>query len=106
MRIGDDTDTVAVIAGSLLGARWGADAVAPLWRSILHGKPGMYGVPDYAGEERLTSEDEELLAELGWGWPAPPDQLNWQVVGFDEGCCRGWPACSADPPTRVFPRRR
>ncbi len=35
--IGHDTDTVAAIAGALLGARWGADVVPDGWRTILHG---------------------------------------------------------------------
>jgi ADP-ribosyl-[dinitrogen reductase] hydrolase len=38
--IGDDTDTVAAIAGALLGARWGASAVPASWRMQLHGWPG------------------------------------------------------------------
>ena len=41
--IGDDTDTVAAIAGGLLGARWGTSAVRPEWRRILHGYPGITG---------------------------------------------------------------
>lgn len=40
VRAGHDTDTVACIAGGLLGARWGASAVPPEWRAILHGWPG------------------------------------------------------------------
>ena len=40
VRIGDDTDTVAAIAGALLGARWGATAVPDRWRRMLHGWPG------------------------------------------------------------------
>jgi ADP-ribosyl-[dinitrogen reductase] hydrolase len=40
VHIGDDTDTVAAIAGSLLGARWGASAVPMEWRRKLHGWPG------------------------------------------------------------------
>jgi len=40
VRIGDDTDTVAAIAGTLLGARWGASAVPGEWRSLIHGWPG------------------------------------------------------------------
>ncbi|KRA32510.1 MULTISPECIES: ADP-ribosylglycohydrolase family protein [unclassified Nocardioides] len=51
--IGDDTDTVAAIAGALLGARWGASAVQADWREILHGYPGVTG-------ERLV--DLALLA--------------------------------------------
>ena len=41
VRIGDDTDTVAAIAGMVLGARWGAAAVPPAWRDLLHGWPGL-----------------------------------------------------------------
>lgn len=37
--IGNDTDTVAAIAGALLGARWGASAVPEAWRAPLHGWP-------------------------------------------------------------------
>ncbi|GED96028.1 ADP-ribosylglycohydrolase family protein [Gordonia crocea] len=43
IRIGNDTDTVAAIAGALLGARWGASAVPARWRRILHGYPGLTG---------------------------------------------------------------
>lgn len=43
IRIGDDTDTVAAIAGALLGARWGASGVPARWRRILHGYPGITG---------------------------------------------------------------
>lgn len=43
VRAGHDTDTVAAIAGSLLGARWGASAVPLEWRRVLHGWPGMRG---------------------------------------------------------------
>ena len=39
IRIGNDTDTVAAIAGGLLGARWGASAVPADWRKIVHGYP-------------------------------------------------------------------
>lgn len=41
--IGDDTDTVAAIAGALLGARWGALAVPTEWRRVLHGYPQING---------------------------------------------------------------
>lgn len=39
--IGDDTDTVASIAGALLGARYGTAAIRGEWRGILHGYPGL-----------------------------------------------------------------
>jgi ADP-ribosylglycohydrolase len=41
VRAGDDTDTVAAIAGSLLGAAYGASAVPLPWRDLLHGWPDM-----------------------------------------------------------------
>lgn len=50
VRAGNDTDTTAAIAGGLLGARWGASAVPPRWRGLLHGYPGLTGadLPDLA----------------------------------------------------------
>lgn len=39
VRAGNDTDTVATIAGSLLGARWGASAVPWHWQRSVHGWP-------------------------------------------------------------------
>ena len=41
VRAGDDTDTVAAIAGGLLGAAYGASAVPLEWRTLLHGWPGI-----------------------------------------------------------------
>jgi ADP-ribosylglycohydrolase len=43
VRSGNDTDTVAAIAGGLLGAAYGASAVPVRWRAMLHGWPGMTG---------------------------------------------------------------
>ncbi len=39
VRAGNDTDTVAAIAGSLLGAMYGSSAVPATWRLKLHGWP-------------------------------------------------------------------
>ena len=50
VRGGNDTDTVAAIAGGLLGARWGSAAVPPAWRDLVHGWPGLR-LPDL---DRLT----------------------------------------------------
>lgn len=41
VRGGRDTDTVAAIAGGLLGATFGASAVPSDWRLRLHGHPGL-----------------------------------------------------------------
>ncbi|CAJ1581903.1 ADP-ribosylglycohydrolase family protein [[Mycobacterium] wendilense] len=43
VRAGNDTDTVAAIAGGLLGAAYGASAVPLEWRYLLHGWPGITG---------------------------------------------------------------
>lgn len=41
VRAGYDTDTVAAIAGGLLGAAYGASAVPLEWRELLHGWPDL-----------------------------------------------------------------
>jgi ADP-ribosylglycohydrolase len=40
VRGGRDADTVAAIAGALLGARWGASAIPAQWRRSIYGWPG------------------------------------------------------------------
>jgi ADP-ribosylglycohydrolase len=56
--LGGDTDTIAAIAGGLLGAIYGASAVPAEWRQKLHGWPGLTGAElehlalDAAGELR------------------------------------------------------
>ena len=74
IRIGHDTDTVAAIAGALLGARWGMSAIPAEWRRILHGWPG------------LTARDLEKLAFLTarrgepgkYGWPLV-DHIDYEL---------------------------
>ena len=39
IRIGNDTDTVAAIAGAVLGARWGAAVIPAEWAVAVHGWP-------------------------------------------------------------------
>jgi ADP-ribosylglycohydrolase len=41
VRVGNDTDTVAAIAGGLLGARWGYSAIPQSWLELVHGWPGL-----------------------------------------------------------------
>lgn len=41
VRAGRDADTVAAIAGCLLGARWGRSAIPSDWRAVVHGWPGL-----------------------------------------------------------------
>lgn len=54
IRVGDDTDTTAAIAGGLLGARWGAASIPQHWRTVLHGYPGI------TGEDLLLLVDRAL----------------------------------------------
>lgn len=68
IRIGHDTDTVAAIAGQLLGAIWGASAVPARWRRVLNGWPGLNSLD----LERIAT----LIASHGQGikydWPTVP----------------------------------
>ena len=69
VRIGDDTDTVAAITGSLAGACWGATAVPFEWRRGLHGRR-TYGEPalrgtDLEGLARLANNNG-LNDPIGW----------------------------------------
>lgn len=56
VRGGNDTDTVAAIAGALLGAQYGASAVPEEWRLILHGWPGKRGEDLIAMALRMHSD--------------------------------------------------
>lgn len=65
VRIGDDTDTVAAIAGALLGACWGMSAVPAEWRRILHGYPDVTG----ARLEELAVLSAQRGKPAKYGWP-------------------------------------
>lgn len=54
VRCGWDTDTVAAIAGGLLGARWGLSAIPPQWLEILHGWPGYQAADLIELAEQIT----------------------------------------------------
>ncbi|HEY5182649.1 MAG TPA: ADP-ribosylglycohydrolase family protein [Dermatophilaceae bacterium] len=91
VRGGRDTDTVAAIAGALVGGLYGASAVPAHWRRLLHGWPGLRardlvrlgvmtargGKPDPAGwpsGDRMdysTYKDSNVLA------PHPYDDHVW-----------------------------
>ena len=57
VRGGGDTDTVAAIAGGLLGAAYGASAVPAEWRRMLHGWPGLTTRGLVALTLRIVKED-------------------------------------------------
>ncbi|QYG95220.1 hypothetical protein HC251_24175 [Iamia sp. SCSIO 61187] len=60
VRAGGDTDTVAAIAGALLGARWGGTAVPLAWRRLVH------GVVTYEDELCSDAIDLERRARLAY----------------------------------------
>lgn len=63
---GDDTDTVAAIAGALLGARWGATALPFPYRRLLHGWPDRTGT-DLVSLAALAARQGACDAT---GWPS------------------------------------
>jgi ADP-ribosylglycohydrolase len=65
VRGGRDADTVAAIAGGLLGAAYGASAIPGSWRRALHGWPG------YQARDLVT-----LAATIATGSPPP-----WPAYG-------------------------
>lgn len=79
VRGGRDTDTVAAIAGALLGALYGASAVPAQWRRILHGWPGL--------RSRDLVTRAVLLANPsggeGSGWPSVEEVDYSGYVGTD-----------------------
>jgi ADP-ribosyl-[dinitrogen reductase] hydrolase len=75
IRIGNDTDTVASIAGALLGARWGASAFPAEWRGMVHGWPG----------KRAGDLVDLALLTVNRG----PDSIGWP--GTDYIDYRHWP---------------
>jgi ADP-ribosyl-[dinitrogen reductase] hydrolase len=114
---GDDTDTVAAIAGSLLGAAHGASALPADWLEAVHGWPGLRAhdlrelarrVADRGAEDavarRVSDELHEvadhLVARGVWegydfyvrGRPVPGG-LSSEYVGLekrDDGSYRVW----------------
>ena len=78
VRIGNDTDTVAAIAGALLGARWGSSAVPLRWRALLHGWPG-WTANDVARHAVLAANGG---ASDDHGWPAGESMLPHYAATF------------------------
>jgi len=69
VRAGNDTDTVAAIAGSLLGARWGASALPLDWRRMIHGWPGYTSRDLVRLGVQAARQSSGLSADDGGGWP-------------------------------------
>ena len=61
VRIGNDTDTVAAITGTMLGATYGASAIPPEWIDLLHGWPGY--VAEDLGRLAMTTAGPTLVVD-------------------------------------------
>ncbi|WP_079062736.1 ADP-ribosylglycohydrolase family protein [Streptacidiphilus griseoplanus] len=68
VRAGKDTDTVAAIAGALLGARWGCSGIPLAWEQAVHGWPGHSAV-DLVRLAVLTARGG---SDDAVGWPSAP----------------------------------
>ncbi|MFE2581903.1 ADP-ribosylglycohydrolase family protein [Streptomyces sp. NPDC059378] len=68
VRAGTDTDTVAAIAGALLGARWGCSGVPLEWQRAVNGWPGLNG----ADLVRLALLTARGGSDDAVGWPSTP----------------------------------
>jgi ADP-ribosylglycohydrolase len=95
VRGGGDTDTVAAIAGGLLGATHGASAVPAEWRRTLHGWPGLRtrDLIDLASAITRKGKPDDFDFsysgyELGVATPHPYDDGVW--LG-DMGALRSLP---------------
>jgi ADP-ribosylglycohydrolase len=79
--IGDDTDTVAAVAGSLLGARYGVSAIPFDWRHGLFGWPYTHRDMDLVHLAVLAARGRDAA-----GWPGPGSMLDYygsfQPAGF------------------------
>ena len=76
VRGGRDTDTVAAIAGALVGGLYGASAVPARWRRQLHGWPGLRA-RDLASLGVMTARGGESDS-AGWPLGAQVDYSTYQ----------------------------
>jgi ADP-ribosylglycohydrolase len=79
VRSGNDTDTVAAIAGGLLGAVYGASAVPGTWRRLLRGWPGITARDLVAMATRIVGSDSafDYMIEPTAPSPHPHDEDLW-----------------------------
>jgi ADP-ribosyl-[dinitrogen reductase] hydrolase len=93
VRAGDDTDTVAAIAGGLLGAVYGASAVPAEWRRLLNGWPGLRTRGLVALVNRIVKADGDF--------PRPASHAIRVQHPHDEGVWLGNAAALFDLPDGV-----
>jgi ADP-ribosyl-[dinitrogen reductase] hydrolase len=93
VRAGNDTDTVAAIAGGLLGAAYGASAVPAHWRRLLHGWPGLRARGLVALVNRIINADSVF--------PRPAGLQALVRHPYDDGVWLGDAAALLRPPVGV-----
>lgn len=93
VRSGNDTDTVAAIAGGLLGARWGASAVPGVWRRLLNGWPGLSA----RGLVRMAAR----IVKAESDFPRPQRPRIAVQHPYDDGVWLGNAYALLDPPPDV-----
>lgn len=92
-RAGNDTDTVAAIAGALAGARWGVSAIPARWRRFLNGWPRAHAHELIAHRDRT----EPLLTVFDdgkYGWMNSRDLIALAMAAVSGGAPvggKGWP---------------
>ncbi|MEU1533998.1 ADP-ribosylglycohydrolase family protein [Streptomyces fagopyri] len=78
VRAGTDTDTVAAIAGALLGARWGCSGIPLEWQQAVHGWPGLTA----ADLVRSAVRTARGGGDDAQGWPSAPRMSVGGQRGF------------------------
>ncbi|MBI9113491.1 ADP-ribosylglycohydrolase family protein [Sanguibacter suaedae] len=103
VRIGGDTDTVAAIAGALLGARHGTAFIPREWQLLVHGWPGMMGL-DLSRLGRVTAQ--RGLGAEDTGQTCPECGVHERFTGRDPGrvCrwCGVWVTDDAGHPVMLY----
>ncbi|MCL1587357.1 MAG: ADP-ribosylglycohydrolase family protein [Actinomycetia bacterium] len=81
VRIGNDTDTTAAIAGGMLGAIYGVSAIPLEWKTIMAGWPGI-ATRDLVRLAALTATGG---VDDSAGWPANPNMDGYYRTNFPQG---------------------
>ena len=82
VRAGGDTDTVAAIAGALIGAAYGVSAIPLEWQRVIHGWPG-WRVSELIERAVVTATGRPHQSE----WPVA-DRLEYADWGSLDTCVR------------------
>jgi ADP-ribosyl-[dinitrogen reductase] hydrolase len=99
VRGGNDTDTVAAIAGGLLGAAYGASAVPARWRLMLHGWLGLTTRGLIALADKIINKGQPDRFDYTYG--GYPESRQLVQHPYDDGLWIGGVAALQKLPTEV-----